>query len=127
MVFVTVPYSLVTSGSFLKFHFPRTWPVLPVHLRFNLKTSLSYPILPFYLELKTSYIRSKSDRICKGLSLFLSVLLLVYNAQESLSGACSQFDQMRLKRYIYERQPFPQYALNSLPHGGLCSRHLSVR
>lgn len=125
MVFVTVPYSLVTPGSFLKFPFPCTWPVLPVHLRFNLKTSLSYPILPFYLELKTS-VRSKSDTICKGLSLFLSVLLLVYTAQESLSGACSQFDQMGLKRYICKRQPFPQYAFSSLPHGGLCSRHLSV-
>lgn len=41
--------------------------------------SLSYPVLPFYLELKTSFISSKSDITWKGLSLRL---LLVYRAQE---------------------------------------------
>lgn len=43
-----------------------------------------------------------------------------------LSGDCSQFDQLGLKRYVYKGQFFSRCALGALPHGDLYSRHLSA-
>lgn len=113
---------LSVPWSFLKLYFPHSWPVLPVHLRFNLKnffrTQFSHCVLSCKLVVSTQ----KSDRICKGMSVFS--LSYWFTVHRNLVSA--QFDRMRLKRCIYKRQPFPQYTLSSLPPGGLCSRHLSV-
>lgn len=106
----------VTLGVFLNFHFPHTWPVLQVHLRFNLKSVSFIPSSAILSWAENFFYQLKEWYNVEG-AVSPSVTGLQCTGRILLSGDCSQFDQMRLERSVYKRQPSSQYALGSLPHG----------